>query len=154
MTTEGPAEPGRVMALDYGTVRIGVAVSDALRITAGPLSVLDAATALEDIQALVQEYRPSVIVVGLPVSRSGEEGQAAERARAFAGRVAESTGVPIELVDERFTTHTAEQALLEAGVRRRDRRRNVDKVAAAVILRHYLDRRESSRDRPGSDPTS
>ena len=141
------------MALDHGTVRIGVAISDALRITAGPLTVLEAATALDDIRALVDEYQPAVIVVGLPVTRSGEEGQAAERARAFADRVGELTGVPVELVDERFTTHTAEQALLEAGVRRRDRRQNVDKVAAAVILRHYLDRRENSLDRPGSDPT-
>ena len=129
------------------------AISDALRITAGPLTVLDAASALEDIRALVSEYKPSVIVVGLPVNRSGEEGQAAQRARAFADQVAANTGVPVELVDERFTTRTAEQAMLDAGVRRRDRRRKVDKVAAAVILRHYLDRRESFRDRPGSDST-
>lgn len=131
---------GRVMALDPGTARVGVAVSDPLRIVASPLVVLPIESALEEIKALVDEYEPDVIVVGLPVGLSGREGPAAEAARVFASRVREATQKPVEMIDERFTTHTAEKAMLEGGVKRRDRRRSVDKVAAAVILRHYLER--------------
>ncbi len=132
---------GRVLALDYGSKRIGVAVSDALRITAGPLEVVPTDTAIDHVSRLVDEYRPTVIVVGLPVGLSGIEGPAAKAAREFGELVATETGVEVVFVDERFTTHTAEQAMLEGGVKRRDRRANVDKVAAAVILRQYLERR-------------
>ena len=132
---------GRVLALDYGSKRIGVAVSDELRITAGPLEVIPTDAAIEHVSRLVDEYRPVVIVVGLPVGLSGIEGPAAQAARAFGELVAAETGVEVTFVDERFTSYTAEQAMLEGGVKRRDRRANVDKVAAAVILRQYLERR-------------
>lgn len=131
---------GRVMAVDPGTKRVGVAISDPLRIVASPLTVLDADEAEDAVRALCEEYRPDVVVVGLPIGLSGQEGPAAERARTFAGRLAEVLTIPVELFDERFTTRTAEEALLESGMKRRDRRRTVDKVAAAVILRHYLER--------------
>lgn len=130
--------PGRVLAFDHGAVRIGVAVSDPLRITANPLTVIDAGNPLEAVEELVDEYRPDTIVVGLPVGLGGQEGSAAEAARRFGQAVADRTGIPVEYVDERFTTRTAEEALIEGGVRRRERRSTVDKVAAAVILRHYL----------------
>jgi putative Holliday junction resolvase len=132
---------GRALAFDYGSRRIGVAVSDALRITAGPLEVIPTDDAMRHVLRLVGEYQPTVIIVGLPVSLSGGEGAAAQAARAFGEAVAAETGLPVEYVDERFTTHTAEQAMLEGGVKRRDRRQKVDKVAAAVILRQYLERR-------------
>jgi putative Holliday junction resolvase len=132
---------GRVLAFDYGTRRIGVAVSDALRITAGPLEVVATERAEAEVRRLAEDYAPDVIVVGLPVGLSGREGPAAEAARAFAGMVANVTGIPVEMVDERFTTHTAEKALIEGGMKRRDRRATVDKVAAAVILQQYLERR-------------
>ena len=132
---------GRVLAFDYGSKRIGVAVSDALRITAGPLEVIPTSDALSHVRRLVDEYRPTVIVVGLPVGLSGGEGPAAVAARAFGDSIAAETGLAVEYVDERFTTYTAEQAMLEGGLKRRDRRRKVDKVAAAVILRQYLERR-------------
>jgi putative Holliday junction resolvase len=103
--------------------------------------VIPTERALDRVGELVALYQPDVIVVGLPVGLSGREGPSAEAARRFADQVATATGVEVELVDERFTTHTAERALLEGGVRRRDRRARVDKVAAAVILRHYLERR-------------
>lgn len=131
---------GRVLALDYGTRRIGVAVSDPLRITAQPLLVIDAPDPMPQILDLVEHYLPDVIVVGLPVGLSGAEGTSAAAARAFAAGVGEASGVPVEMVDERFSTHTAEQAMLEAGLKRRDRRDRIDKVAAAVILRQYLAR--------------
>ncbi len=132
---------GRVLALDHGTSRVGVAISDPLRITASPLEVLDAANAIQRIQEIVAEYRPEIVVVGLPVSLDGAENAAAIAARRFGEAVGEATGLPVEFVDERFTSSTAEKALLEGGLTRRDRRRKIDKVAAAVILRSYLDAR-------------
>lgn len=131
---------GRVLALDPGTKRIGVAVSDELRIVATPLEVVDIDDFDERLRELLDDYSPTAIVVGLPVGLSGREGPSAERARAFAERVASIAGMEVDVVDERFTTATAESALLEGGVKRRERRRSVDKVAAAVILRQYLER--------------
>jgi len=131
---------GRVLALDPGTKRIGVAVSDAMRIVATPLAVIPAAEFATRLPELLDEYRPTAIVVGLPVGLSGREGPSAERARAFAAEVAAISGMDVDVVDERFTTATAESAMIEGGVKRRRRRESVDKVAAAVILRQYLDR--------------
>ncbi len=139
---------GRVLALDAGSTRIGVAVSDPRRVVATPLAVIAADRLEAELRSLIDEYQPVTIVVGLPIGLSGTEGSAAARARAFATRVGELSGIPVELVDERFTTVTAEAALLEGGVRRRDRRQKVDKVAAAVILRQYLDR-STPRGDPG-----
>ena len=130
-----------MLAFDPGSTRIGVAVSDPLRIVATPLAVVETARFDDELPRLVDEYTPSVIIVGLPVGLSGREGPAAVHARALGDRITELTGIDVEYVDERFTTATAESAMLEGGVKRRDRRRNVDKVAAAVILRHFLDRR-------------
>lgn len=141
---------GRVLALDPGTTRIGVAVSDPLRIVATPLAVLPADDFEDALRALIEEYEPAILVVGLPVSLSGNEGPAADKARAFGDAVAALTGLDVHYVDERFTTATATSAMLEGGVRRRDRRQNVDKVAAAVILRHFLNGpQESERDQSG-----
>jgi len=132
---------GRVLAFDYGSTRIGVAISDPLRIVASPIEVIPTAGAEEHVKRLVDTYEPDVVVVGLPVSLSGGEGPAAEAARRFGAEVVRLTGLEVEFVDERFSTHTAEQAMLEGGVKRRDRRAGVDKVAAAVILRQFLERR-------------
>ncbi len=93
------------------------------------------------LRELVSEHDVERIVVGLPVSLSGEEGASADRARAFAAFTAKATEVPVDLVDERFTTKTAEGALIAGRVRRSKRREVVDKVAAAVMLGHYLDGR-------------
>lgn len=123
-------------------------MSDPLRIVATPLKVVPALEFEQELGRLVSEYQPSTIVIGLPVGLSGREGASAQAARALGDLVAEVTGIPVEYVDERFTTATAESAMLEGGVKRRDRRQNVDKVAAAVILRHYLDR-GIDRDHPG-----
>ena len=129
---------GRVLAFDPGSKRIGVAVSDALRIVATPVGVIDATDPWEEIAALIVEYSPEVVVVGLPISLDGSEGPAAARARSFGDGLEQRHGCPVEYVDERYTTQTAESALIEGRVKRRDRKHVVDKVAAAVILRHYL----------------
>jgi putative holliday junction resolvase len=140
---------GRVLAFDPGSTRVGVAVSDPLRIVATPLKVVPVSAFEEELRRLVSEYQPSTIVIGLPVGLSGREGASAQSARALGDLVAEVTGIPVVYVDERFTTATAESAMLEGGVKRRDRRQNVDKVAAAVILRHYLDGAQHiDRDHP------
>jgi putative holliday junction resolvase len=140
--------PGRVLALDPGSTRIGVAISDPLQIVATPLTVILVEELDTALRELVDTYRPVTVVVGHPVGLSGREGPAADAARAFADHVRELTGLPVELIDERFTTVTAEAAMVEGGVRRRDRRQKVDKVAAAVILRQYLDRYGARSDEP------
>ena len=126
------------MAFDPGSKRIGVAVSDPLRIVASPLTVVEAQDPWSEIDSLLEEYDPAVLVIGLPVSLDGSEGPSADRARRFGDELARRQKRPIEYIDERFTTRTAESALIEGGVRRRERKQSVDKVAAAVILRHYL----------------
>jgi putative Holliday junction resolvase len=134
---------GRVLGLDPGSKRIGVAVSDPLGLTAQPHGVLDATASdlKERLQELVAELEVDRIVVGLPVSLDGGEGPAAEEARRFAAQVREATGLPVELFDERFSSLTAERVLVEAGMRREKRRGARDRVAAAVFLQAYLDGR-------------
>lgn len=133
----------RVLALDPGTRRIGVARSDPGGVIAHPYGTLDATAAdLDDrLRALARESGAERIVVGLPVGMNGSEGRAAEAARAFARRVEEATGLPVDLHDERLTTVSAERVLLEAGLRRERRRAVRDRVAAAVLLQSYLDGR-------------
>ncbi|NQV05646.1 Holliday junction resolvase RuvX [bacterium] len=133
----------RVLGLDPGEARIGVAVSDFLGITAQPREYLDArAPDLDDRLAdLASETAAESVVVGLPIGLDGTEGPAAIAARAFAERVRVATGLEVTLQDERFTTVTAERALLEAGVRRSKRKTARDKIAAAVMLQGYLDAR-------------
>ena len=124
---------GRVLALDSGTVRIGVAVSDPLGITAQPHSSLDAASPdlMADISQLVESLEVERIVVGLPVSLDGTEGASARLARDLADRITEATGVEVSLIDERFSTVTAERVMIEAGARRSERRAARDRVAAS-----------------------
>jgi len=133
--------PGRVLALDPGTRRVGVAVSDPLGITAQPHSVLDAEDPdlMGQIARLGADLGVDRIVVGLPVSLNGTEGPAAATARTFAAAVAGATGLPVELADERFTSVSAERVLVEAGLSGRRRRAVRDRVAAAVLLQAYLD---------------
>jgi putative Holliday junction resolvase len=139
----------RVLALDLGSKRIGVAVSDLTGTVASPLTVLTRSRSRrhdhERIAALVRDEEAELVVVGLPISLSGAEGPAARAAKTEAEALATLIAVPLETFDERLTTVTAERALAEAGVRGRARRQVVDKVAAAVILQSFLDRRAGSR---------
>lgn len=134
---------GRIMGLDYGTRRIGVAMSDPLHITAQPLEVLDAESENLDQEflRLVSERDVSDIVVGLPISLSGYEGPSVDGARQLAERVGGVTGLPVHFCDERFTSKTANEVLIAGNVRRAARKGVVDKVAAAVMLQHWLDGR-------------
>jgi putative Holliday junction resolvase len=132
---------GRVLALDPGTRRVGVAVSDPTGMIAQPHAVLDAADPglMARLARLAGDLGVERVVVGLPVSLNGGEGPAAAAARAFAADVAAATGLPVDLADERFTTVSAERVLVEAGLSGRRRRARRDGVAAAVLLQAYLD---------------
>jgi putative Holliday junction resolvase len=134
---------GRILGLDPGTVRVGVALSDPLGITAQPHSSLDARAddLIASIAHLVDELEVESIVVGLPISLDGSEGASAAAARRFAQRVRDEVDVPVEMHDERFSSVTAEQVMIEMGARREDRRAARDRVAAAIFLQSYLDGR-------------
>ena len=145
----------RILGLDPGERRVGVALSDPTGTIASPHSVIDRRSVelVEAVRILCDEYDVVQIVVGLPTGLSGVEGPSAKAARIVGDAVAEATGLPVEYQDERFTTVTAEAALLEGGVRRTKRRDVRDKVAAAVILQTYLDRKDISGDRILSNDT-
>lgn len=130
---------GRVLAVDPGTVRVGLAVSDPLGITAQPLEVVPAARAVARITEICEELDVDEVIVGLPITEQGDEGESARMARELVRTLEESTGLRVKAVDERYTSRMAETAMVEAGVRRRRRRGSVDMVAAAVLLRGYLD---------------
>lgn len=139
-----------MLALDLGSKRIGVAVSDRSGTIATPLTVLqrsgDVAQDHARIAALVSDEEAVRVVVGLPLSLDGSLGPAATAARAEAEALALVVPVPVESFDERLTTVTAERALMEAKMRGEARRRVVDKVAAAVMLQAWLDRSRGTPD--------
>jgi len=133
-----------VLALDYGTKRIGMAVSDPEREFAFPAGELERSTAKRDLEALrsvIEERGIVQVVVGLPLHMSGREGPEADAARSFAGAVGAATGLPVELLDERWTSQEAERALREVQPRRSKRKRaRLDAAAAALLLRTWLER--------------
>jgi putative Holliday junction resolvase len=135
----------RVVGLDLGERRIGVAVSDGAGTLAVPHAVVersgDASTDRAALARIVEELDAQRVVVGLPLSLDGSHGPAAERTEAEAAALAELLTVPVELIDERFSTVSANRALADAGVRGRARRRVVDQVAAAILLQTWLDGR-------------
>lgn len=136
-------ERGRVLALDVGDARIGVAICDPDRTVALPAGTIRVAGGPQDLRAvaaLVEEHEVTEVVVGHPLSLSGERGPAAVHAEEFADGLRAFVVVPVHLQDERLTTVEAERGLREAGVRGRDRRESVDQAAATIILRAYLDR--------------
>jgi putative Holliday junction resolvase len=135
---------GRVLCIDLGRVRVGLAVSDPLRVTAQPAGFLarrELARSLTPLGDLAAAREVSTIVVGHPLLLSGERGAAAEEAEQFAARVRDELGRPVHLWDERLTTAQATRALIEGGVRRGRRREVVDAAAATLILQSWLDAR-------------
>jgi putative Holliday junction resolvase len=130
------------MALDVGDRRIGVAVSDELGWTAQGVGVVERhrdGREIEEIERLVREREVSEIVVGLPRNMNGTIGPRGEICMAFADLLRGKLQLPVHLWDERLTTAAAERTLLEADVSRKKRRQVVDKLAATLILQHYLD---------------
>jgi putative Holliday junction resolvase len=142
----------RVLGIDLGSRRIGVAASDGLGLTAQPRATLPRHGGRRDIDAIARAVRDEGaerIVVGLPINPEGGEGPAARRARDFAAKLTAALGLPVDLVDESFSTVEAEAVLLAADVSRQRRKQVVDKLAAAVILQRWLDqRRGTAGDKP------
>ena len=137
-----PALPGRVAGVDYGTVRIGIAVSNPERTIASPLENYTRRGLDQDakrFQRLVADEGIVLFVVGLPIHLDGGESQKSCEARQFGGWLAETTGVPVEFFDERFTSHEAEQFLLAADMTRKRRKKRMDMLAAQIMLTAYLE---------------
>jgi len=139
----------RVLALDIGAKRTGVAISDPSARVATPLTVLDARRLLGDGQELarlLEDYDDvELIIIGLPMTMSGEPGQQAERIRVAGERIAARTQLPVHYVDERLSSVEAERRMAEAGADSRARRGSVDMVAASILLQAYLDSKGPSR---------
>ena len=138
-----PDRPSRLLGLDVGNRRIGVAVSDELGLTAQPVMTLERKRSRRDdlrsLGRLARKFGVSGIVVGNPVRLSGEESPQTAKTQAFARELGELTGLPIHLWDERLTTHEAHRILYQAGHARQGHRRVVDQVAATLILQSFLD---------------
>ena len=145
--------PGsRILALDYGTKRIGVALSDELGWTAQPLETFERRTLDRDVAhvaSLVQTHEVGKVVLGFPLQLDGREGPAIEAMRKFAAHLEQGLTVPLVRWDERLTTKVAEDLLIAADVSRKKRKGAVDRVAAAILLQSYL----ASRD-PASQPVT
>ena len=135
---------GRVLALDLGKRRIGLALSDELGITAQGLETLQRSNIREDLARLKQlasEKNVALILMGNPLHMSGREGRQAEYTREFAERLHTATGLPIEFRDERLTTVEAERVLRQSGISIEKRAKAVDRLSAVILLESYLDSR-------------
>ncbi len=131
----------RIVALDIGDVRIGIAVSDPSRTIASPVEVITRVGWGPDtrrIKAICDRYETTCILSGLPLNMDGSEGFQAAKVRDFCGQL-EKVGLTVVFQDERLSTVSAEEALLEGNLSRAERKKNVDKVAAAVFLQQWLD---------------
>jgi putative Holliday junction resolvase len=134
---------GCVLGLDFGSRRIGLAVSDPAGVFAFPAGALERTQLAQDLRALgelIAERGVTRIVVGLPLHMSGRSGPQAEAARTFAQALGEATGLPVDLLDERWTSREAERSLRDAPGRRKPSKGSVDSVAATLLLRTYLER--------------
>jgi putative Holliday junction resolvase len=139
-------EAGRILGLDLGDVRIGVAITDPGRRVAVPMGTVHtgAPADLKAIARLVRDHEVTMVVVGHPLKMSGAQGTRARHAEEFVAALRQVLPVPVVLQDERLSTVEAERALREAGAGSRDRRGAVDRSAAAIILQSYLDRPEAT----------
>ncbi len=135
----------RIMGLDYGSKTMGVAVSDALQITAQGIEIINRKQenklrqTLARIEELILEYEVEKIVLGFPKNLNDTEGERAEKSLALRDKLERRTGLPVVMWDERLSTVSAERTMMEAGIRREHRKEYVDKIAAAIILQGYLD---------------
>ena len=135
----------RIMGLDFGSKTVGVAVSDPLYVTASGLEIIrreqenKLRRTLARIEELVKEYEAERIVLGLPKNMNNTMGERVEKTMEFKASLERRTGLEVVLWDERLTTVAADQAMMEAGIRRENRKDYVDMIAASLILQGYLD---------------
>lgn len=138
----------RIMGLDFGSKTVGVAVSDSLLLTAQGVEIIrrkeenKLRQTLARIEELITEYEVEEIVLGLPKNMNATEGIRVELTNEFKEKLERRTGLPVVMWDERLTTVAADKIMMEAGVRRENRKEYVDKIAATLILQGYLDRRQ------------
>ncbi len=135
----------RILGVDYGDKRIGLALSDVLGIVAGPLGTYESQSMRKDIDyiaALAKEKQAEAIVLGLPVNMDGSHGERAEKTKAFGRNLEKVSGLSVIYKDERLSTVSAEKSLIESNVRREKRKCVIDTVAAQIILQSYLDSRK------------
>jgi len=141
-------DAGRLLGVDWGERRIGLALSDETRTLAQPLTTLTRRTGkrfpMREFLTLLEQHAVTGVVVGLPLDQDGSEAEAATAARALAGDIARRSGQPVELWDERLTTARALGAVRAMGGSTRGRKDDVDALAAAVLLQHYLDAKRGS----------
>lgn len=137
----------RIMGLDFGSKTVGVAISDALLLTAQGVEIIrrkdenKLRQTLARIEELIVEYEVDEIVLGLPKNMNATEGERVALTEDFKEKLERRTGLAVHLWDERLTTVAADKAMIEAGIRREERKEHVDRIAAALILQGYLDRR-------------
>lgn len=142
----------RIMGLDFGSKTVGVAVSDPLGITAQGIGIVRRTSenklrkTLARIEALVAEYQVTEFVLGLPKNMNNTSGERVEKTMEFKAMLERRTGLPVHMWDERLTTVAADRTLIEAGVRRENRREYVDMLAAVYILQGYLDSLERKKN--------
>ena len=132
----------RILALDHGTKRIGVAVSDEMKIIATPLEYILAepfADFLARLKEIIREKGVELILIGMPRNMDGSYGPAALRVQEFVAVLKDAVAIPIKTLDERLTTVQAQRFLIQGNVRREKRKEKVDKTAAAILLQSYLD---------------
>lgn len=134
----------RILALDHGTRRIGVAASDEMKMIASPLEYIPAEPlekVIARLQQLIREKDVELILIGMPRNMDGTFGPAAEKVQDFIASLTPHITTPVKTWDERLTSVMANRALLQGNVRRADRKQKVDKMAAAILLQSYLDSR-------------
>ena len=134
----------KIVSLDIGTVRIGIATSDIMEIIASAYEVYRRKNFEADVKYLadlVSKLEAGEIVIGLPLKLDGTEGQSVEMARAFGEKLSELTKIPVIYQDERLSTVSAERILIESGMRREKRKDKIDSIAATIILQTYLDKK-------------
>lgn len=137
----------RIMALDIGKVRCGIAICDPAERVATPLCVLPTAEVEQNapsFRRLLEDWEPEMILSGLPYTLSGEEGPQAESIRAVASAIAKRTGLPLEFTDERLSSSEAKRSLREKGYSEKEMRGKVDMIAAGLFLQSWLDSRANS----------
>lgn len=147
----------RIMGLDFGSKTVGVAVSDSLLLTAQGVEIIrrkdenKLRQTLARIEELIEEYEVTEIVLGLPKNMNATEGIRVELTNEFKEKLERRTGLPVTMWDERLTTVSADKIMMEAGVRRENRKEYVDKIAAMLILQGYLDWKNMQKETADSD---
>ncbi|MBO5292357.1 MAG: Holliday junction resolvase RuvX [Lachnospiraceae bacterium] len=147
----------RIMGLDFGSKTVGVAVSDELLITAQGIEIVrrkqenKLRQTLARIEELIVEYGVEELVLGLPKNMDGSEGERVEKTKEFQEMLERRTGLTVHTWDERLTTVAADKAMMEAGIRREERKEHVDRIAAVFILQGYLDYRRNRENEIGED---